>query len=192
MGTMPRRRFEKPMQPPEAVSTRGRNSRSRTLLAHDFNGTKLTSLVLRPFTVFGKESLPPDRGHLFGRWLTLGKQGRKLTVYGDGSQVIDPVPVESVASACKAWLSMNSLKGITTVNVTSGHPLTLQRLAELFVEAGLAPGIERMPAMVGDTSRGWGDPAAFEQLVGQRITALPEETVYDFLRSLHSHTEDAT
>ncbi len=149
-------------------------------------GTRLPALVLRPFTVFGEEALSHDRGHLFGRWLELGRQGRDLTLYGDGSQVIDPVHVDRVSAACLAYLRLEDPGHTEIVNVTSGGPVSLRRLAELFVEAGLAPGIEMLPSIAGDTSRGWGDASRYESLVNSIISRSPEETVASFLQGLGS------
>ena len=148
------------------------------------HGRAMTALILRPFTVFGDGALSRERGHLFGRWLELGRQGQPLTVYGDGSQVIDPVPVEYVAEACHAWLQADPPASTTLVNVTSGGPLTLRRLAELFVAAGLAPGIVSLPGVRADNGRGWGDAARFEALVGRTLARAPEAITAEFLQRL--------
>lgn len=153
-------------------------------LAKGLGSRPPADLILRPFTVYGKDALSAERGHLFGRWLKLGQKRQALTVYGDGSQVIDPVPVEYISEACIAWLEQATVEGVTTINITSGGPLALRGLAEMFVETGLAPGIECLPAVAGDASRGWGDARAYENLVGRAISESPKSLISGFLLSL--------
>jgi nucleoside-diphosphate-sugar epimerase len=149
-------------------------------LAVAAGGGSLRALVLRPFTVFGS-GMSGIRGHLLGRWLELGKQGEPLTVYGSGDQVVDAVPVEYVAEASAAWLRDTSAPAFSVVNVTSGAPLRVARLAELMVQAGRAAGIVRLSANRPDESRGWGSISALRRLLARDLPADPEYAVREFL-----------
>jgi nucleoside-diphosphate-sugar epimerase len=147
--------------------------------------TAVKVLILRPFTVYGRKGIAGNRGHLFGRWLELGARGECLKVHGDGSQVIDPVAVEVVGEACAAYLADPSPAPLVTVNVTSGGCLTILQLAQLFVAAGLAPGVELEPQRSDDRGRGWGEPTALERLLGRPLDANPQREVAAFLRSFN-------
>ena len=144
-----------------------------------------SSLILRPFTVYGEGALSGDRGHLFGHWLELGRQGKQITIFGDGNQVVDPVPVERVAQACASYLSLHSPPQLMTVNITSGNRLTIRQLADLFVESGVAPCISTEPGTMADSRRGWGSAERLEALIGQKLSRDPAREVAAFLGCLN-------
>jgi len=146
--------------------------------------TPLKALILRPFTVYGRDGIAGDRGHLFGRWLEMGARGECLKVFGDGGQVIDPVPVDILGAACVRYLAALPSCPLLTVNVTSGGYCTILRLAQLFVATGLAPGLEFAPAPGDDARRGWGSPRVLERLLGRHLASDPEAEVAEFLRAI--------
>jgi nucleoside-diphosphate-sugar epimerase len=153
-------------------------------LAAAARGDLLRALILRPFTVFGSDGISADRGHLLARWMDLGRAGQALTIHGDGSQVIDPVPVQRVAQACAAYLDRDDQPQLMTVNVTAGGPVTLLRLAELFVESGMATRFELQPSVRADSARGWGDGTALTSLLSHPLPGDPEEPLRRFLHSM--------
>jgi len=147
-------------------------------------GGMLASLILRPFTVYGDGPMLGERGHLFGKWLELGRFGKLITVFGDGGQIIDPVPVERISNACIAYSNLRDPPATMIVNVTSGGYTTVSKLAEMFVETGLAPGFQLLAAEVPDVRRGYGCAVALESLMGAALPRDPAEEVRSFLRGL--------
>lgn len=152
-----------------------------TKLSNAANDHQFSSLILRPFTVYGHGALAGERGHLFGRWIQLGREGKPITIYGDGTQIIDPVPVERIVQAISAYLALQKVPSVMTVNVTSGNRMTIRQLAELFVQTEIAPGITTMPETMADTRRGWGNADALRSLIGQDLLPGIKQEVTQFL-----------
>lgn len=167
------------------VYTRSKLAVEASLAAYASRGL-LSALVIRPFTVFGDGALAGDKGHLFGRWLERGLAGKNLIIYGDGSQILDAVAVERIANVCLVYLYQDPKDPFFVVNATGGGTFTLKRLAELFVQAGLARGFEHVPAPEGASARGWGDATTLLSLLGETYLKATEDEVAEFLASVGS------
>jgi UDP-glucose 4-epimerase len=140
------------------------------------------TLILRPFTVFGRGPLRGEAGHLVGRWLELARAGQALTVQGDGSQTVDLVPSSVLGAACVRFLSEQDPPPLRVLNGTCGRPMTIRSLADLFAVHFPGLGIESMPipASTVPPSQTWGDPTALRRYLGADLPD-PIESMHAFL-----------
>jgi UDP-glucose 4-epimerase len=144
----------------------------------------LRGAVVRPFTVFGAGPMSGDRGHLIGRWADLAEKDRPLTIYGDGSQVVDLVPVATVARLCRVLIeTKNSKTPFRIVNATAGTPTTLSEIAACFKEVNRNVRVVHEPISSNGQRRGWGDASLMRQLLGRDFgVAPPKEALEEYLR----------
>ena len=91
----------------------------------------LETVVLRYFNIFGPRQDPksPYSGVIAQFAFRLAR-GEDLTIYGDGEQTRDLVPVENVVAANLAAATAPEAVG-QIINIGCGQTLTIRRLAEL-------------------------------------------------------------
>jgi UDP-glucose 4-epimerase len=90
------------------------------------------TVSLRFFNVYGPH-LNPDGPYalVIGLFLKLAKEGKSLTITGDGTQTRDFTHVQDVAEAVlKAGISPQALRG-EVLNIGAGKQTSINRLAEL-------------------------------------------------------------
>lgn len=124
----------------------------------------LSTLGLRYFNVFGPRQDPsnPYAG-VITRFVSHLKQGKPLTVYGDGTQSRDFIFVKDVAQANAAALSSRA-EGV--LNVGTGHRVSLLDLISLLGKiTGESTVLDFQPAREGDILHSYGDNAAISKVL---------------------------
>ena len=109
----------------------------------------MSTLGMRYFNVYGPDQDPssPYSG-VISRFVDGLREGRPLTVFGDGGQTRDFVYVGDVARANIAALAGNC-DGVC--NIGTGSTVTLLQLIDTLAEvAGVTPVVNHAPAREGD------------------------------------------
>jgi nucleoside-diphosphate-sugar epimerase len=111
------------------------------------------AVALRYFTVYGPRQRP-DMG--FQRFLTAIKQGRPITVYGDGEQTRDFTFVSDIVAANLAAAERGRPGSV--YNIGGGSRVTLNHVLALIGEVtGKAVTIQREPDQKGDMRHTYAD-----------------------------------
>jgi UDP-glucose 4-epimerase len=91
----------------------------------------LPTVSLRFFNVYGhRMDMQSDYSLLFGKWLKLKKEGKPLTIFGNGNQTRDFTYVTDVVDAL--ILSMESPVQNEVINVCNGKQTSILKIAEVF------------------------------------------------------------
>ena len=118
----------------------------------------MPTVVLRPFNAFGPRSHHEgDSGEVIPKFVVRAKNGLPPIVFGDGEQTRDFTFVEDSARGIAAAGVADRAVG-ATVNIGSGHEITVNELARLVGEVtgtGLSP--EYHPGRPGDVLRLYSD-----------------------------------
>jgi nucleoside-diphosphate-sugar epimerase len=143
----------------------------------------LPVVSLRYFTVYGPRQRPDMAFHKF---LKAARDGKPLTVYGDGLQTRDFTFITDIVAATRAAADQGRPGGV--YNVGGGERIALNEVLRL-VEAvtGRTLGIERQEAQRGDMRDTFADTTAAQRDLGFRSTVtLPEGLAreWDWIRSV--------
>lgn len=116
-------------------------------------------LSLRFFNVYGPRQNPAsDYAAVIPKFLSGCREGRPLTIFGDGSQTRDFVHISDVVKAMLAALDQARWTG-EAINVATGKAITILDLAQrMQVATGSAVGVAFAPARNGDVQHSCGDP----------------------------------
>jgi nucleoside-diphosphate-sugar epimerase len=121
---------------------------------------------LRFFTVYGPRQRPDMAFHKF---LKVARDGRPITVYGDGEQTRDFTYVADIVSALRAAAAQGGPGNV--YNVGGGERLALNRVLKTIEEVtGRRLEIVREPAQKGDMRYTFADTAAAQKELGFRST----------------------
>ncbi|MBX7132412.1 MAG: NAD-dependent epimerase/dehydratase family protein [Fimbriimonadaceae bacterium] len=126
-------------------------------------------LSLRFFNVYGARQNPAsDYAAVIPKFLSACREGRPLTIFGDGSQTRDFVHISDVVRAMLAALD----KGVWTgeaLNIATGQAVSVLELGGLIQEAtGARVGENFAPVRPGDVLHSCGDPRLAESKLGFR------------------------
>jgi UDP-N-acetylglucosamine/UDP-N-acetyl-alpha-D-glucosaminouronate 4-epimerase len=127
----------------------------------------LESVVLRYFNVFGPRQSPFSQyAAVVPLFVTAIREGRPITVYGDGEQSRDFTFVENVVEATIAAATADGVSG-SILNVASGSPESVNTLAQALGEI-LGREVERVeqPPRAGDIRDSWADIEQARKLLG--------------------------
>ena len=143
----------------------------------------LEGVCLRYFNIYGLRQEPgsPYSGVL-SIFSQRFRQGRPVTVYGDGEQSRDFVSVEDVARINCLTLTVNSLP-LGPYNVCTGRSITLNRLLDIY--RGFfpdAPPAHYAEPRVGDIRNSRGDPARLLEVLGYRTRVEVEQGLHSLIR----------
>lgn len=130
----------------------------------------IETVVLRYFNVFGarQEAASPYSG-VIARFVDGLIRGEGITIYGDGEQTRDFVPIENVVEAnmlaCRAPEAAGRL-----INIGAGEPMSVNRLAEVLQELiGVRLEIARGPARQGEVQHSLADIRRAKELLGYQV-----------------------
>jgi len=118
----------------------------------------LESVVLRYFNVFGPRQSPYSQyAAVVPLFITAIREGRPITIYGDGEQSRDFTYVENVVDATIAAALADDVSG-TILNIASGSPESVNTLAST-LGAILDRPVQReqRPPRAGDIRDSWAD-----------------------------------
>ncbi len=125
----------------------------------------LSTIGLRFFNVYGpgQEANHPYAS-VIPRWVEAVREGRSITLYGDGKQTRDFVHVSDVARAIRLALAVD-VKGI--FNIASGEEISLAELRQLIADIYPRPfeTIQGLPR-AGDIMRSVADISAARNILG--------------------------
>lgn len=129
--------------PHSPVSVYGKTkSEAETVLRSVTHGN-VGATIIRPQNVIGRgQALHNPYTGVLAAFLARLKEGRELSIYGDGTQTRDFVHVEDLADLIK-WCLVNgpaACDGVRVLNCGSGVRTSLDQLAQYTIEA--APGVE--------------------------------------------------
>src|SRR5690606_9370905 len=142
---------------PYAASKKAAEAISYTY--HYLEGIDVT--VLRYFTVYGPAGRPDMSLFRFVQWI---REGRPVTVFGDGTQRRDFTYVDDVARGTVAGLEPS---GYNIVNLGSDEPVVLNDAIALIERlTGQRARIERQPMHAADVPATWADIRRAKALLG--------------------------
>jgi UDP-glucuronate 4-epimerase len=126
---------------------------------HHLHGLDVT--VLRYFTVYGPAGRPDMSPFRFVQWI---REGRPVTVYGDGTQQRDFTYIDDIARGTVAAIRP---VGYEVVNLGSDKPVPLMALIRR-IEAltGRSAKLRFEPAHAADMQATWADIGRAERLLG--------------------------
>jgi UDP-glucose 4-epimerase len=127
----------------------------------------LESVVLRYFNVFGPRQSPFSQyAAVVPLFVTAIREGRPITVYGDGEQSRDFTFVENVVEATISAATADGVSG-SILNIASGSPESVNTLAAALGEI-LGREVERVaqPPRAGDIRDSWADIEQARALLG--------------------------
>ena len=150
-------------------------------LYHRNHGLHATSL--RFFTVYGPRQRPDMAFH---RFFAAARDGRAVTVYGDGLQTRDFTYVDDIVSALRS-AALSGRAG-SVYNVGGGERIALNEVLALIGEIAARPlRIERQETQKGDMRDTFADTAAAARDLGFRSTVALREGLareWQWLREL--------
>lgn len=117
---------------------------------NDLSNTTLHASMLRFFNVYGEgQQDDSDYTGVITKFLKLKKEGKPLTIFGDGTQERDFTYVQDVVSAMiQAYEFSSKNPGIHTFNIGSSLPVSVQAIAE-----AVGGSIEYLQARPGDVQK---------------------------------------
>lgn len=93
--------------------------------------SSLNAIVLRVANAYGPGQKALRGQGVIGHWFNAILKGEPITVYGDGSSVRDYVYVDDIAQAILLSHASTTLNANHILNIGSGEPTTLTKLARL-------------------------------------------------------------
>ncbi len=137
-------------------------------------------VALRLFNVYGLRSRTSGTyGAVFGVFLAQKLAGKPLTIVGDGTQTRDFIYVTDVANAF--FMAAKSSVTNEVFNVGAGHPITVNRLAEL-----IGGPVTHIPKRPGEPDITHADISKIQSKLGWKPTISFEEGV----KKVMEHIED--
>jgi len=166
--------FHEEMKVDRPVSPYAASKQAGEALAHSFAAVEQMDIAcLRFFTVYGPRQRPEMAIHHF---MSAVKEGREITLFGDGSTSRDYTYVGDIVRGIV--LALDKAKGFRIYNVGSGAPIQLLPLVELIGETlGKTPRITLAPMQKGDVSRTYADVSRATEELG----FVPEVTLREGL-----------
>lgn len=134
------------------------------------------TVVVRPFNTYGPRSHHEgDSGEVIPKFLLRSLAGRPMVIFGDGSQTRDFSFVSDTAAGIIAAGEHPAAVG-QTINLGSGHEVTINELARLVARvAGAAATVRHEAGRPGDVLRLYADPTRARTLVGYAAAVPLEE-----------------
>jgi len=129
----------------------------------------IPTLSLRFFNVYGKRADPDSEYSLvIAKFLKLKKQGKPLTIYGNGNQTRDFTYVDDVINAC--ILAMEKPVENEIINICNGKNISINKIADLI-------GGEKiyLPPRKGDVANTLGDNTKAKELLNWQSKTSMEE-----------------
>ncbi|WP_408897264.1 SDR family oxidoreductase [Nocardioides sp. R1-1] len=132
----------------------------------------LETVALRYFNVFGPRQDPHSAyAAVIPLFVAAVRDGRPVTVHGDGLQSRDFIYVENVVRANLLAASTDAAVGGSVFNVATGTSVTLLEMLEAVCEiVGRPAGIEHHPARVGDVRHSAAECGPLRETLGWEPT----------------------
>ncbi len=128
--------------------------------------------VLRYFTVYGPAGRPDMSIFRFIQWIA---EGRRVTVYGDGSQSRDFTFIDDIA---RGTIAAVKPLGCEIVNLGSDRPMSVSDMIRLIERLlGKHARIDYQPSHRADVEATWADVNKARSLLGWTPRTVPDEGV---------------
>lgn len=132
--------------------------------------------VLRVANAYGPGQRAVRGQGVIGYWLRALRDNKPIAIFGNGSAVRDYVYVRDIAEAVHAAASLSSPEPFRIINIGSGEPTTLTKLAKLCLDAsGVDSTIEYQEHRGFDAPANWLDVRAAQDYLGWTPTTSLEE-----------------
>lgn len=144
--------------PPVPISVYGQSKAHAEVEVRDGCRPGQSFTILRYFSVYGVPQVPKPESHSWCvPWFTMrAALGLPLVCHGGGAQVRDFVHVDDVAAATVAALWRPAADRLT-LNVGSGRPTTVRRIADEVAHSFPGSVVTAGPRPIGDPLGGWAD-----------------------------------
>lgn len=126
----------------------------------------LAGVALRYFNIYGPRMAVKGHTEVLVKWLEALTQGKKISIFGDGTQSMDWVHVRDVARANVLAAQSSADQGV--FNVASGRETTLLDLARLLLKTWGTPGEPELSpqAPINPIPRRWADVSSARKTLG--------------------------
>lgn len=138
----------------------------------------LETVALRYFNVFGPRQNPRSQySAVIPRFIELAKEGKPVTIFGDGEQIRDFTFVSNVVEATVAATSAPKASG-HAMNIACGAAVSLLELVRT-IEAALGTEIARefAPTRPGDIKASYADISMAKELLGYEPAVCLEDGI---------------
>ena len=143
----------------------------------------LTFTILRFFTVYSENQPNTNTGGLMiGKFARLAKEGKPLTVHGDGGYLRDYIHVSDVAKAVVC--AIESKVKNETFNIGTGKNVSVNQVVDMIKELKPDVEVEYEPHPKGYAKDTLADIVKVKNLLGWSPTILPEEGIKATLTKL--------
>ena len=179
--TMPKREDMK-MAP---ISPYGEHKLANELDAKRYAAQGLKTIGLRYFNVFGPRQNPrSEYSAVIPKFVSLMKQGKAPSIFGDGSQTRDFVYVADIVQANMRALKASAGFG-EVFNIGTGVQTSLNDLV-MKINAVLATGIKAayLPAKAGDIKDSYADSAKAREILGFKLSVTFDDGLKETIASL--------
>lgn len=125
--------------------------------------------AIRPFNIYSPRQDPdsPYSG-VITRFVELAKEGKNITIHGDGKQTRDFVSARDVVSLIEKCIDNKKSYG-QRFNCGTGAPITINELAEIIIRlSGKDVGIDRAEPRKGDIMHSRADISKAEKILGYK------------------------
>lgn len=124
----------------------------------------LSTVCLRYFSVYGETQNGGEQfATVIGRFLFLKRQGKALSVNGDGNKTRDFTYLDDVVRATIAAMTAGGVGKGEAVNVCSGKEISIRQVAEM-----VGGRIKHLKECSGESERIWGDNSTAERILSWR------------------------
>lgn len=149
----------------------------------------LETTCLRFFNVYGPRQADGPYGGVITRFINGLRQGKPLTIYGDGEQTRDFVHVEDVVEACKLALGPQHCSG-ELVNIGTGKATTINELVEVVIRVFGGHNVrpEHITIRAGDIRNSYADIDKAKRVLGYEPKIGLEEGIRRLFRGLDIKT----
>ena len=181
-GNNPLPPFNEDIQP-NPISLYGATKEAGEAYLKAYGETKgLKTVILRLMNVYGPRRSPGLYSGVMMKFAEAISVGKPMTIYGDGEQMRDFTYVSDVTDAITKSLELEQAVG-HTINVGTGIPSTINKLAALFSKAGRSnSSIIHEPPRRGEVRASYAGISKAEKLLGYRPQMSLEKGVELFMQ----------
>lgn len=118
--------------------------------------------IIRPFTIYGENG---RKDQVIYKWLNMHKDGRPITVFGNGSSKRGYTYVKDLIEGILTILAKPKISVNQTFNLGGTEIISINDLAEIFKDS-LGAKIEYLPLPKGDVYENWADITKAQKMLG--------------------------
>lgn len=160
----------------------------QTKLFNDLYGMPTTSI--RFGSVYGENQTPKKGSHswMVAIWTQQLMKGKKITIFGDGSQVRDMTYVEDIAEGVIRATLSNKTNG-KMINLGTDKPTNLLQIASMLKKHFGNFEVEFAPKKAGDSLGGYCDIKLMQSLLGWKPKIKLEDGIKKYVKWIRKNPE---